>query len=536
MKPFSSAEAKALLTEHEELINRLNSVSEMALNFKAEIKRIRNNIVNIETRKVLYKVPVEELKKYKSGLKTKILVDNGFYSVSDILISPAEKIASIKGISINTALLIKDIAQNIEASTEPTVTIKPDPDNQTRSSSNLVLSILKYTRALQLEEKCSRLKNENESDINHSVENLRKADNGLKWLLASKTKKEEATQAYSFLSDSIVGSYGSEAKGLIHQIDVIKSLSSSDAWKEYISDPSPFLKIINSEKEKRENDYSSSTDLEKSFGAILKGCKPDINLLESVLGCSVTSRINQIKQPYGGYIPRKSMETFSLGEGIEVLEQDENIAPALVGTTVDYLTRYMLGTPAEDAFHISMLGAEIIGEKAKAKRLISSIKGLDQESVINAVKLTGFDVIYRVDPTCYKSVEDINPNNATIKNIVTMVKRALAFFDRYGPIVLDGFTFEGGYTRIVSSGDGDFTTADTLWDFKVSKSPVKKEQTLQLLMYWRMGLHSIHPEFKEIRFLGIYNPRLNTVNRIAVKDIHAETIKEVDTEVIGYGS
>lgn len=61
----------------------------------------------------------------------------------------------------------------------------------------------------------------------------------------------------------------------------------------------------------------------------------------------------------------------------------------------------------------------------------------------------------------------------------------------------------------VSKGDGDLTTADTLWDFKVSKAKVKKEYTLQLLMYWRMGLHSVHPEFQSIKYLGIYNPRLS---------------------------
>jgi hypothetical protein len=77
--------------------------------------------------------------------------------------------------------------------------------------------------------------------------------------------------------------------------------------------------------------------------------------------------------------------------------------------------------------------------------------------------------------------------------------------------LLDGFTFEGGYTDTVSKGDGDLTTAYTLWDFKVSKAKVKKEYTLQLLMYWRMGLHSVHPEFQSIKYLGIYNPRLNQV-------------------------
>lgn len=99
--------------------------------------------------------------------------------------------------------------------------------------------------------------------------------------------------------------------------------------------------------------------------------------------------------------------------------------------------------------------------------------------------------------------------------------------------MLDGFTFEGGYTDVVSSGDGDFTTSDTLWDFKVSKAKPKKEHTLQLLMYWRMGLHSIHSEFKDIQYLGIYNPQLNVVYRISVNKIPVNVIEEVEHDVIG---
>ena len=134
----------------------------------------------------------------------------------------------------------------------------------------------------------------------------------------------------------------------------------------------------------------------------------------------------------------------------------------------------------------------------------------------------------------YRPVNEIEPDISTITNIRTMVERSLKFLEKYGPKVLDGFTFEGGYTNIVSSGDGDFTTSDTLWDFKVSKLKPKKEHTLQLLMYWRMGLHSIHPEFKDIKYLGIYNPRLNIVYQLAVDKISSYIISKVENEIIGY--
>src|SRR5699024_10465649 len=74
----------------------------------------------------------------------------------------------------------------------------------------------------------------------------------------------------------------------------------------------------------------------------------------------------------------------------------------------------------------------------------------------------------------------------------------------------------------------------TLWDLKVLKGYINKNHTLQLLIYWRMGLRTDQPEFKNIQHLGIYNPRKNKVYRIQVDEIPEETIKIVDQEIIGY--
>ena len=259
-------------------------------------------------------------------------------------------------------------------------------------------------------------------------------------------------------------------------------------------------------------------------------------LMKTIGGVSVTQRIKQVKQPRGGYIKPKELEVISLGEGADALNPEENVHACLMGLAVDYLTRFMTGASAEDAFHISLLGAEKIDETKRAKKLLFDIKGLDDISITNAVKLSGFDVCVRAGIMGYKPVQDINPDVNTIENVRTMVNRALYFLDKYGPKVLDGFTFKGGYTSTVATGDGDFTTADTLWDFKVSKAPVKKEHTLQLLMYWRMGLHSIHPEFQSIKYLGIYNPRMNEISRIAIADIPQKVIAEVESVVIGYNN
>lgn len=256
---------------------------------------------------------------------------------------------------------------------------------------------------------------------------------------------------------------------------------------------------------------------------------------------SVTQRIRSVQQPRGGYIPSKNMTKTELDDtkvGIKKkLNERENIQPVSMGLVVDYLTRFMISHNAVESFKISLLGAMIVHEKKYAVCELSKIKGLDDESIKAACKLVGFDVYFRTGNTGWNKNYGClpDPDKNTIENIRIMVNRSIQFFEEYGPLVVDGFTFEGGYTSIIGSGDGDFITEDTLWDFKVSKNNPTSAHTLQLFIYWRMGLHSIHKEiFEKIQYLGIYNPRLNIVYRISVTDIPLEYVEEVDSEVIGY--
>lgn len=254
---------------------------------------------------------------------------------------------------------------------------------------------------------------------------------------------------------------------------------------------------------------------------------------------SVVARAKEVKQPLGGYL-RLNQFDIRFYEDNKELFIKENISPSLVGLVVDYMSRFLLSESAEDkldAFKIPLLGSKIIGDKIRALSLFKSIKGSDDKSIISAVKLVGYDVIYRAGVQFYKPVTDINPSKETIKNIKIMIDRSLVFIKEYGPITKHGFTFEKkGYTSIVDKGDGDFLTESVLWDFKVSKYEPRKESTLQILMYYLMGKRSIHTEFQSIEQLGLFNPRLNKVYLIKVSDIPKETILEVEQSVIGFKS
>ena len=261
-----------------------------------------------------------------------------------------------------------------------------------------------------------------------------------------------------------------------------------------------------------------------------------------LFGCSVTQRVKQVSQPRGGYINPKTLTKSVLFEDGVSEFPNESVHPSLVGLAVDYLTRYMLGDSAEEAFKISLLGLEVCesaGMKEDAeygRELLGSLsRDLNMTTVESAIKLCAFDVCVRAGMAGYKSIMLINADLYTCSNVAVMVKRNLNLFKVYGAPVLNGFVFKGGYTPTVSSGDGDFVTPDTLWELKVSVREPNKDWTLQTLMYWIMGLNSEHYEvFEKVKYLGIVNPRKNAVYRIAVADIPMKVIEAVERDVIGY--
>ena len=53
-------------------------------------------------------------------------------------------------------------------------------------------------------------------------------------------------------------------------------------------------------------------------------------------------------------------------------------------------------------------------------------------------------------------------------------------------------------------------------------------------MYYIMGIHSKKDEFKNIKKIGIYNPRLNKVYQYEIKNISNSIIKEIEDNVICY--
>jgi len=258
---------------------------------------------------------------------------------------------------------------------------------------------------------------------------------------------------------------------------------------------------------------------------------------------SVTKRIETVTEPRNGYVPLKLFrqnQYDDMQELREISSEDVSLA-AIQGTCVDYLTRFMLGAKIEDAFDISIRGAleldeayENHDESERISKFLSKISGLDELSILCACKAVCYDVAFRRGIGEYRDVDTVDIPVEMISNIIIMVNRCLNFLKDVGPVVDSQMTFEGGYTKLVSTGDGDYLTKDMIIDFKVSQRPFSHKWSLQLLMYYLLGIHSIHNEYKSIKYLCIFNPYKNISYIVDVNDIDDRTKYKVSHEVLGY--
>ena len=247
---------------------------------------------------------------------------------------------------------------------------------------------------------------------------------------------------------------------------------------------------------------------------------------------SVTNIIKTFKQPRGGFLKPSDMEQIQLKDKY-ILNENENIHSSLIGLVVDYMSRAIFDGNLTEAFKVSLNGAIIIKKIDIAKQLLLNIKGIDNISIINACKLVSFDNYFRTKSTIYYPIELINPNKETIENIQTMIIRTIDFLKK-NKIKGFGFTFEGAYSNVITSGDGDFLSNNSLWDLKTTKNEITSKHTLQILIYYIMGIRSIHDCFEDIQSIGIFNPRLNKIYKINISNISADIIKDIEKKVICY--
>ena len=261
-------------------------------------------------------------------------------------------------------------------------------------------------------------------------------------------------------------------------------------------------------------------------------------------GYSVTTRAQTVLQPKGGYLPKEIFQKIMISNVFDVVNgrykdsvddivQIPSIFAARVGNIVDYMTRFLIGRPKEEAFRISLNGAYLCEgyQPYNVEELLDNITGNNIKSIENAILLGGYDGIYRNDIVSYNQPSMLPKE--IIEKMMILIDRSIFFFSDKNVLETGTGVSLGGGTLSIA-GELDYLTASSLIDMKISSTQFSIIWSLQVLMYWIMGLHSFNERMGHINTLGIYNPIYNTYQQCRIQDIPVETLYKVSKDVIGY--
>ena len=264
----------------------------------------------------------------------------------------------------------------------------------------------------------------------------------------------------------------------------------------------------------------------------------------AVINGSSSKMLAGVWQPKGGYLKPGSFKLEAIDDK-GIVDSEENVSPGIVGLAVDYLSRVAKGATPREAFIVAYRGARLLDTRNRnnhhekvALDLLDKVTGLDDASITAACKLSNYDSVMRAAAGIefpFKDIDEIEPDTHTADNIRRMVGRCAAFDERFGSPTKQCMTFNGGYTDTMTNGDGDFMTADTLWDMKTNKTRPTPRHTLQIACYLLLGLHSDDKkDYEGVGQIGIFNPRRDEVYTLPLRSIGDEALHQIELNVIGY--
>ncbi len=232
-KNFKGKEAERLIKASRYMLQKLYTAKLTELEYRTQVKNASDALVDEEVLKLLRDMPIEEINRNKNGFRVKSLRDYGFSSIADLVPASVGTICSVKGISEDGAIIIKQIVSSITEKTREGLKIKLSLDNRSPEATNLILALSKLRLIRLITDDCDSLYALYKRSITESTEDLAKSNGLIRWFFAVKEKKQRANDAYDYLLSEYNGEFGERAGKLIDELDYIDTLPANEAWQDF---------------------------------------------------------------------------------------------------------------------------------------------------------------------------------------------------------------------------------------------------------------------------------------------------------------
>lgn len=237
---------KTLFDKYEKALNNFKILKETINKEVDEITNATKTLLANELVRSLREIPVEELARDKSGIKTKYLKDAGYDSIADVYGASLMQVASIYGISQDKAYTIKNKCNEYAKKLNREMKIKLSLDDKSKHATKVVETIYFYLIETEFNKKIENLNSEYGNKFKKSLESLKSVGNGVKWFLLSDSEKYDIKSDYEVVWNILSSQYIPLSNEIFEKIKVAKDSSnvSENAWDDFASNSIKYYNVI----------------------------------------------------------------------------------------------------------------------------------------------------------------------------------------------------------------------------------------------------------------------------------------------------
>ncbi|MBQ9515306.1 MAG: hypothetical protein IJR57_04255, partial [Ruminococcus sp.] len=147
-RTYSASEVKGFQRTYQELYAKFRQVDNLADRCRTQIQNAASKLAASDSSEILKTIPVDELTRYKKGIRVKALHDAGYHTISDILKAQPSRISVINGISPEGAQDIKKAAALIANTAHEGAKIRLSADDKNPEATALVTALCQYKMIL----------------------------------------------------------------------------------------------------------------------------------------------------------------------------------------------------------------------------------------------------------------------------------------------------------------------------------------------------------------------------------------------------
>lgn len=245
-RSYSASEVRAFQRKYQELYAKFRQLDSLREQCLSQIDAATGKIASGGSDEILRTVPVDELSRYKKGLRVKSLHDAGLHTVADVMRANPYQIASINGISPEGAQEIKKIAAQIADTAQEGIKIRLSADEKTPESTALITALSRYRQIEPAVDAAARFRQQYDGALSRAIVEAKPASGGLRWLFASSGKKDAAEAACATLSEILSDRNILPVENALDSVSRVHYITPNNAWDDFTRDPIAYVNLLES--------------------------------------------------------------------------------------------------------------------------------------------------------------------------------------------------------------------------------------------------------------------------------------------------